>query len=319
MPNLTPIAISFPHPSNPAYPALISSFWLFTHITTDGDTFKLGYITNSVSQALQDLPSHLSRLISVNTRSRSISLTADTQESRSDALDRILTYWRENKSFAVLAGWRRESYPIYAPPGILYAAVERAGAPLFGIVAHCAYLICYTVTGNKNEMRLWISRRSRTKQTYAGMLDVTAAGAVAVGEETRECVSREASEEASLPMEMVQEQAKEVAKVTYFGLSTGNPKHGGGEAGLCLPEAGVVYEMRLDESTRLKPRDGEVEEFYFWSVGEVVEGLRQGEFKGNSGAVMVDWLVRRGLLGLDKDVATQVSKRMRRALEFPHI
>lgn len=234
-------------------------------------------------------------------------------------MSQILSFWRESKAFTVLTGWRDESYPIYAPSGILYAGIERAGAPLFGVVAHCVYLICYSVPDNGDEIRLWIPRRSRTKQTYASMLDVTVAGAMVVGEDARECVAREACEEASLPLEMVQEQAKEVARVSYFGMSTGDPRHGGGEKGLCLPEAGVVFEMRLDENVQLNPRDGEVEEFYRWGVPEVTEALLRGEFKGNSGAVLVDWLEGRRMLGLEKDIASQVAQKMRRILDFPHM
>jgi hypothetical protein len=102
-------------------------------------------------------------------------------------------------------------------------------------------------------------------------------------------------------------------------VSTGDPRHGGGEKGLCLPEAGVVFEMRLDEDVKLNPRDGEVEEFYRWGVPEVTGALLRGEFKGNSGAVMVDWLEKSGMLGLRKDIATQVSQKMRRVLDFPYM
>lgn len=150
-------------------------------------------------------------------------------------------------------------------------------------------------------------------------LDVTVAGAMVVGEGARECVSREAFEEASLPVEMVQEQAAEISRVSYFGMSTGDPRHGVGEEGLCLPEAGVVFEMRLDKDMQLKPRDGEVENFYCWSVREVKEALRRGEFKGNSGAVMIDWLEGRDMLGLEQGIGEQVAQRMRRILEFPHM
>jgi 8-oxo-dGTP pyrophosphatase MutT (NUDIX family) len=191
---------------------------------------------------------------------------------------------------------------------------------LFGVVAHCVYLIGYSLAGDKRELKLWIPRRSKTKQTYAGMLDVTVAGAMVVGDEDAwNCVSREAFEEASLSVELVGAQAKEVARVSYFGVSTGNPEHGGGEAGLCLPEFGVVFEMKLDEGVVLKPRDGEVEKFYCWGVQEVKEALERGEFKGNSGAVMMDWLQRSGMLGQEKDIGAQVIRRMRRVLEFPHM
>lgn len=316
--NLTILFHSFPYPGDPAYSPLISTFWHFTH-TTSNETFKLGYIINPVAEALRLLPPNLSQLVSLDAQSKTVSLVADTPDSRSEALSRILSHWREDRRFTVLTGWRGESYPIYAPPGLLYAGIERAGAPLFGIVAHCVYLIGYSFVGKEKELKLWIPRRSKTKQTYAGMLDVTVAGAMVVGEGARDCVSREAFEEASLSMEMVREQAKEVARVSYFGVSTGDPKHGGGERGLCLPEAGVVYEIILDEKVQLRPRDGEVEDFYCWSVSEVQEALQRGEFKGNSGAVMVDWLEDRGMLGLEKETGELVSVKMRRKLDFPHI
>jgi hypothetical protein len=54
-------------------------------------------------------------------------------------------------------------------------------------------------------------------------------------------------------------------------------------------------------------------------VQEVKEALERGEFKGNSGAVMVDWLQRSGMLGQEKDIGAQVIRRMRRVLEFPHM
>jgi hypothetical protein len=98
------------------------------------------------------------------------------------------------------------------------------------------------------EMKLWILRRPRTKQMYPGMLDVTVAGTMIVGELARDCVSWKSFEEASLPVEIVQEQAKEVASVSHFGVSTGDTKHGGGERRLCLP-GGVVWDIAKREST----------------------------------------------------------------------
>jgi hypothetical protein len=46
------------------------------------------------------------------------------------------------------------------------------------------------------------------------------------------------------------------------------------------------YEILLNGKVRLKQRDGEVEEFYCWSIEEVKISLQRGGFKGNSGAVM---------------------------------
>lgn len=152
------------------------------------------------------------------------------------------------------------------------------------------------------------------------MLDVTVAGAMPdTDTSTFDCMTREASEEASLPVEMVMEKAREVGRVSYFGVSDGRKEHGGGEKGLCCPEVGAVYEMEVKEGVELWPDDGEVQQFMLLGVEEVKEGLGKGMFKGNSGAVMVDWLRGRGILGdeVDGSVGEIVKARMRRKLEFP--
>jgi 8-oxo-dGTP pyrophosphatase MutT (NUDIX family) len=151
------------------------------------------------------------------------------------------------------------------------------------------------------------------------MLDTTVAGANTVGESPFECMLREAEEEASLPVSIVREKARGCGQVRYFGLSDGKKEKGGGEEGLCQPECGVVFEIELEEGTVPRPRDGEVEEFYCWSVSEVRAALKRGEFKTNSAGVMVDWLRRHGLLGegSKREVEAEIERRMRRELEFP--
>jgi hypothetical protein len=75
---------------------------------------------------------------------------------------------------------------------------------LFGILAYYVYLIGYYFVGEAKEMKLWILRRLRTKQTHPVMLDIAVAGAIIVGELVRDRVSREVFEEASLLVEIVQ-------------------------------------------------------------------------------------------------------------------
>ncbi len=213
----------------------------------------------------------------------------------------------------MLDSWRDEQYPIYAPDHVLYASIERAAAPLFGVVAYCVYLIVNTYVavdaegeggddkGKKKELRIWIPRRSRSKQTWPGMLDSTVAGAMSLGEDVWQCVVREAEEEASLDGTFVKENARLSETVSYFGISDEGKEKGSGEAELCQPECGFVFELQIEEDVVPKPRDGEVEMFYCWTVEEVKMALRKGEFKGNSAAVMVDWLGRKGLLYDNKE------------------
>lgn len=164
---------------------------------------------------------------------------------------------------------------------------------------------------------IWIPRRSRNKQTWPGMLDTTVAGAMAVGEGEWDCVVREAEEEASLNPNFVRDNARLSGKVMYFGISDGRPERGGGEQGLLQPECGFVFELELGEGVLPIPRDGEVEEFYCLTVEEVKETLMRGEYKTNSAAVMLDWLVRHEHLSRDVEGYVDIEQRMRRKLEFP--
>jgi 8-oxo-dGTP pyrophosphatase MutT (NUDIX family) len=59
----------------------------------------------------------------------------------------------------------------------------------------------------KEGVKFWVPRRARNKQTYGGMLDNTVAGGISTGEVPFECLVREASEEASLPEDLVREGA----------------------------------------------------------------------------------------------------------------
>jgi 8-oxo-dGTP pyrophosphatase MutT (NUDIX family) len=189
------------------------------------------------------------------------------------------------------------------------------------VVAYFVYLVATThiFINNKKELRLWIPRRSRNKATWPGTLDTAVAGALVVGERSFECMLREAEEEASLPVSMVREQVRDCGQVVYFSLSDGKKETGRGEEGLYQPECGVMYEIELEEGAVPKPREGEVEGFYCWSVEEVREALGRGEFKTNSAGVMVDWLRRHGLLGEGSEgkVEGEIERRLRRELEFP--
>ncbi|KAH7311013.1 thiamine pyrophosphokinase-related protein-like protein [Rhexocercosporidium sp. MPI-PUGE-AT-0058] len=315
---------NFPYPTEPSYAHTIPHLWRFVHVSPTSVT-ALGYVTPPVVLAIQELPPHLSTLLSIDTSHQTISLIADTSTTRSEALSSILKHWRDHQTFSVLLGWRDERYAIYCPSGTLFASIERAAAPLFGVIAYCVYLICYTSTKSKSgesdepELKIWVSQRSKSKQTYAGMYDVTVAGAmVDTDSSALECMVREAGEEASLSEDVVKERAREIGRVNYFGVSDGLEEHAGGERGLCCPEVGTVFEMYVEEGRGMRPGDGEVLGFELRSVDEVKGMLRRGMFKGNSGAVLVDWLRGRGLLNEERDSEVlEVERRMRRELEFP--
>jgi hypothetical protein len=66
------------------------------------------------------------------------------------------------------------------------------------------------------------------------------------------------------------------------------------------------------------PRDGEVEGFELMGVEEVRVGLAEGRFKPNSSLVLVDFLVRHGVLTPENESDyVEIVGRLHRRLEFP--
>ena len=219
---------------------------------------------------------------------------------------------RKNELFKLLKGWRDEAYPINRAPNT-QIGIERAGSPLFGIVTYGVHLTAYVKVNGA--LKIWVPRRANNKQTYGGMLDNTVAGGIAIGENPMTTLVREAAEEASLPEDLVRANAKAAGTVSYFHV---RDERAGGEVGLLQPEVEYVFDMEIRPDVVPKPADNEVEEFYLWSVEEVQKAMSEGQFKPNCAVVLLDFLVRHGVLnsGNEPDLIEIVS-RIHRKLPFP--
>ena len=231
---------------------------------------------------------------------------------------------RATGAFEVLKGWRNEVYGVYGAEGELLFDIERAASPLFGVVTYGVHMTAYTKTavsgpgsGLEEEIRIWVPRRARSKQTYGGMLDNTVAGGIPSGEPAFECLVREAEEEASLPADLMRRRTRSVGTITYFHV---RDKKAGGEAGFLQPECQFVYDLELKEGdgVELKPSDEEVEGFSLMKLEEVKEAIGNGEFKPNCALVLLDFLVRHGFLNGDSEENyVEIVSRMHRRFEFP--
>ncbi|KAJ2877988.1 hypothetical protein FB639_003551 [Coemansia asiatica] len=219
-----------------------------------------------------------------STRTLRFSASLASQESRSSAVAALLTEMRAKQSWASLLKWRDELYPIYGSNGELVAMVERAASYTFGIRTFGVH-INGIVQGSNGETRMWVAKRSATKQTWPGYLDQIVAGGIGNGMGAGESVIKECSEEAGIP-EHLARAAKSAGTVQYFARS---------ELGF-LPETQLVYDLELPQGFVPQPADGEVQEFYLWTMDQVVDGVRQGLFKPNCALCVVDFLVRHGYL-----------------------
>ena len=225
------------------------------------------------------------------------------------ALSVIITMAIQGEVFGIKA--HSELYPIIG--ATIPVTIERFSRSLFGIIARGAHLTAYAHTSQGLE--IWVPRRASTLFTYPGCLDTTVAGGVSAGEDPLTCVIREGVEEASLSHKLVRDYARSCGVLSYIGM---NKTAGGGDNTLITPDLIYVFDLEVEQDLVLKPGDEEVKEFYRWGVGKVKQSLAQAEFKTNSALVMIDFLIRHGLITPEneKDYA-EISSRMHRHLPFP--
>lgn len=311
----------------PAHPLFSTNFASFPYYHTDPDLYAasistyyelrvqphdypLGYVLPSVAETFRGVPNW-----EVDDEDRILTLTGvDTVEGRSEVVMRTALAMRATGHFEVLKKWRSELYPVYGKNKELLFNVERCASPLLGVVTYGVHLVAYVRTA-QGELKIWIPRRAREKQTYGGMLDNAVAGGIASGESPFESLVRECQEEASLSEQLVRERAKACGAVTYFYI---RDERAGGETKLLQPECQYVYDIELPEDVTPKPGDDEVEEFYLWDVDQVKAALARGEFKPNCAIVTLDFFIRHGVLTCENERDyIEIVSRLHRKLEFP--
>ncbi|KNE99706.1 hypothetical protein PSTG_06997 [Puccinia striiformis f. sp. tritici PST-78] len=225
-----------------------------------------------------------------------INQAEDRIETRAEHLDRLIRGWKENGLFLdQLSGWRDEEYSVYGPkdnqntlPGANLAfRIERAAVGLFGFLSFGVHLTAYIK--RNDQYWFWIPRRSSTKPTWPSKLDNTVAGGITSGETGYETVIRECFEEASLDEHLIRSKIKSVGLISYTHRN---------QFGWIQPEIQYCYDLELpsDNSIIPKPNDGESEDFTLMSTEQTTHELRNGSFKPNCAAVLVDFFVRHGIL-----------------------
>ncbi|CAH0026187.1 unnamed protein product [Clonostachys rhizophaga] len=277
-----------------------------------GLSTTLGYILPFVLRILRDFPGW-----SVDEEQRTVVLeSGQTVEERSAAIRTTILAMYEKGCFSILKGWRDETFPVFGANHEVVLHIERCACPLFGVVTYGVHVIAYVpAPADDGAMKIWISRRARSKQTFGGMLDSTAAGGVASGETPLSTVLHECGEEASLPSDLVRRDAKAIGAITHFYV---RDRRSGGEVGLLQPECQYVYELPVPADLVCKPNDNEVEAFQLLTVGDIMAALARREFKPNSALVMLDFMIRHGVVTSENEKDyLEIMARLHRRLEFP--
>ena len=169
-----------------------------------------------------------------------------------------------------------------------------------------------TMFTEDGELKIWVPRRSAHLKSYPGMLDTTVDGGVKVEESPFECIIHKADEEASLPEDLIRERVRACGVLTYAARSGAGS---GGEQSLIVPDIIYVYDLEVGEDVVPKPRDEEVKDFYLWDVERIKEALGRGEFKPNCVVVMVDFLIRHGVITEENEgIYLNIVQRLHRRL-----
>lgn len=296
---------------------------LYTLIWKDEEgPFPIGYVLLSVLEALRNTPESIRGRMDVDDEARTVMLFHEpaTQEERTKFVSQLTAYWRENQAFRILNGWRNELWPVYGRNGELLYSVERVAMGLFGNVRFGVHMTAFVRRNDgesRYDFRIWVPKRASNKSTYPSMLDNTVAGGMMTNEDPFECVVREADEEASLPREYMRQHAKETGTVTYIYITD---ERAGGEPGWIYPECQWVYDLELpaDGSITPHPNDGEVDSFRLCTVEEIQEQLAQGLWKPNCAMIMLDFLVRHGILTPENEpYYDEILARRCRFIPFP--
>ena len=172
----------------------------------------------------------------------------------------------------------------------------------------------YVRDATTDELRFWISKRSKSRSKHPGMYDNTVGGGMSNGESPFECIIREAEEEAGLNQGRLRREIRAGGTITYVEISE---RVAGGETGLACPGLIYVYDLEIKEGETLKVEEGEAEGFELLRVKEVKERMLKGQFKPNCASVVIDFWIRHGILTAENERDyVEICQRLHRPLPF---
>lgn len=203
---------------------------------------------------------------------------------------------------------RNEAYPVatsfQAAPLL---ELERSAVPSFGTLAFGIHLNGFV--GRGPAMQMWIGRRSRNKPTGPLKLDHLVAGGQPIGLSLAENLVKECAEEADMPAALAR-TAWPTGFTSYLIENLEGIRN----------DILFTYDIELPADFRPVNTDGEIEEFYLWPIAKVIETLATSdEFKFNVALVIVDFLVRHGILTPESPDYVEIVTGLRIRDHFPAV
>lgn len=276
------------------------------HFSVDG--IHLGQVTPDTAELLTSVQPNGKPVFEYKNNDKEKFLTlskaaGDTCESRTAAVEKVMLDLRDQGK---VTGWRDEHYPIshgfYEEPVF---SMERAAVPLVGAMEYGVH-INGLVKQEDGSTKMWIARRAADKSKYPGMLDHVVAGGQPVGMGLLDNVVKECMEEAGIPEDMTRAGIQEAGAISY--RSHVKSKDAITRAVL------FCYDLELPASFQPVPSDGEVEEFFLWTMDEVKASMSRDfpdPIKPNCYPVFVDYLLRTGHISGDTPGYLDVLRELR--------
>lgn len=293
---------SFPYVPNDYY---------FTFVGHNGQ--PLGYMVPEVATAFKTC-SALDKFV-VNDGDKTVTMGGelDTFEKRSAVVAQLAEEWRQ-KDPVVAKGWRDELYVVFSPRTVPYFSVERAFSGVLGVVTYGVHIngIVPASKSSNGKTKMWVPRRSKTKATYPGKLDNTIAGGVAYPLGLWDNVIKECYEEGGLDKAFVEPRISSAGVILYLCQPYGPKGH-------AQPEVEYIYDLVFDSETEYEPSpvDGEAEEFKLMDLDEVLQRMKDGEFKPNCTLVVIDFLIRHGhITPENEENYLEITSRIHRRFPF---
>lgn len=202
---------------------------------------------------------------------------------------RGLIRYRHGEDYPVTSGRREDARFL----------IDRACAPYFGIRAFGQHINGFVRADDGP--RMWIARRAADRRVYPNRLDNMVAGGLPWGLSLRENLRKECAEEAGMPATLA-DRAVSVGAISYCRASKRGLK----------PDVMYCYDLELPADFEPRCQDGEVAGFELMPIEQVAERVRDtDEFKLNCNLVIIDFLVRHGVLTPDHPDYLEIVQRLR--------
>jgi hypothetical protein len=260
------------------------------------DGQRVGWLRPTFAQHLADWP----KVFVLNDAEVCLQDSVQGIDQRSEAIAGVIHSLIER---GVIGYDLQELYPVTAGdrehPLFL---MDRGAVVHFGIRAFGQHLNGYV--RRSDGLYMWIGRRASDRRIAPGKLDNLVAGGLPHGIGLMENLVKECEEEASMSAALAR-QAMPAGSISYLAEA---------EQGL-KPDVMYCYDLELPEGFIPVCNDGEVESFELMPIEEVAAIVRgSDDFKPNCNLVIIDFLIRHGLLGTDDPEYAELLTGLRRVI-----